>query len=124
MAEQIPNPDNEHYDANLEAEDEELSAGNNRLALIVGGILLLLILGYVLVPKGQGGGLASVTPSFLLDGAAVTGTLPTAEDSIAAGLKAAPVVATTTTADNEPQPAGSHYSRNFGRAPISFRVSY
>lgn len=100
MATQLPPPDDEQIDPNLAAEEEELSAGNNRLALILGGILLVLILGYVLLPKGNGSGLAAVTPSFMLDDAAVTGTMPTAADSIAAGLKKAPA-----TADNDDSPA-------------------
>ena len=90
MAQQLPTPDDEQIDPNVAAEEEELSAGNNRLALILGGIILVLILGYVLLPKGNGSGLASVTPSFMLDDAAVTGTVPTAADSMAAGLKKAP----------------------------------
>ncbi|MDO7875888.1 carboxypeptidase-like regulatory domain-containing protein [Hymenobacter sp. ASUV-10] len=103
MAQQLPTPDDEQIDPNVAAEEEELSAGNNRLALILGGIMLVLILGYVLLPKGNGSGLASVTPSFMLDDAAVTGTMPTAADSIAAGLKKAPATeaasdAPTTTA--------------------------
>lgn len=90
MAQQLPTPDDEQIDPNVAAEEEELSAGNSRLALILGGIMLVLILGYVLLPKGNGSGLAAVTPSFMLDDAAVTGTMPTAADSIAAGLKKAP----------------------------------
>ena len=102
MAQQLPTPDDEQIDPNVAAEEEELSAGNNRLALILGGIMLVLILGYVLLPKGNGSGLASVTPSFMLDDAAVTGTMPTAADSIAAGLKKAPA---TTSTDDGPAPA-------------------
>jgi|SRR6476661_2808178 len=90
--ENLPNPDNDNdaYNPDLDAEDEELSSGNNRLAFILGGIMLLLIVGYVLLPKGNGSGLDGMTPSFMLDDAAVTATAPTSEDSIAAGLKAAP----------------------------------
>jgi hypothetical protein len=95
MAEQNPTPDNDQYDPNLEAEDDELSGGSNRLAFIMGGVLLLLILGYILLPKGNGGGLASVTPTFMLDDAAVTGTKPTAADSLAAGLKLTSAPAST-----------------------------
>ena len=95
----LPNSDNDGYDPNLEAEDEELSSGNNRLALILGGLLLLLVIGYALLPKGKGTGVEAMTPTFMLDDAAVSATAPTAQDSIAAGLKAAPASpATATTA--------------------------
>ncbi|GAA4356105.1 hypothetical protein GCM10023185_19550 [Hymenobacter saemangeumensis] len=104
--------DNESYDPNLEAEDEELSSGNNRLALILGGIMLLLVVGYLLLPKGKGDGLEGMTPTFMLDDAAVTATAPTSEDSIAAGLKAAPLAtataaAATTTRTEQPAAEGT-----------------
>ena len=94
-SENLPNP--EEYDPNLEAQDEELtSGGNNRLMYILVAVVMVLVLGYVALPKGQGSGIASATPSFMLDDAAVTATAPTAADSIAAGLKAAPAAAKTT----------------------------
>ena len=94
-SENLPNP--EEYDPNLEAQDEELtSGGNNRLMYILVAVVMVLVLGYVVLPKGQGSGIASATPSFMLDDAAVTATAPTAADSIAAGLKAAPAAAKTT----------------------------
>ena len=94
-SENLPNP--EEYDPNLEAQDEELnSGGNNRLLYILVAVVMVLVLGYVIMPKGQGSGIASATPSFMLDDAAVTATAPTAADSIAAGLKAAPAAAKTT----------------------------
>jgi cytoskeletal protein RodZ len=76
--EQLRNEDQAQLDPNVEAEDEELSSGNNRLALIIGGLLLLLIVGYVLLPKGNSSG-SGLTPSFMLDDAAVTGSVPAAE---------------------------------------------
>ncbi|MBF9237623.1 carboxypeptidase-like regulatory domain-containing protein [Hymenobacter sp. BT683] len=92
------NPENlqkaepEQYDPNLDAQDEEVvSGGNNRLLYVLLAVVVALVIGYVALPKGGGDGIASVTPSFMLDDAAVTGTTPTAADSIAAGLKAAPV---------------------------------
>ncbi len=78
---QTPPNENEPYDANLDAQDEELAGGGgggNRLALIAGALLLLLGLGYWLVPKGQGEGLAGATPSFMLPDAAVSGATPAA----------------------------------------------
>ena len=92
--EKLPKATNEEYKPNLDAQDEEVtSGGNNRLMYILGGIIIALVLGYIALPKGGGSGLASVTPSFMLDDAAVQGTVPTSADSIAAGLKAAPVAA-------------------------------
>ena len=93
-SENLPQQENQDYDPNLEAQDEDVvSGGNNRLMYILVAVVLVLVLGYVALPKGQGAGLASVTPSFMLDDAAVTATVPTAADSIAAGLKAAPAAA-------------------------------
>ena len=96
-----PPNENEPYDANLDAQDEELAGGGgggNRLALIAGAVLLLLVLGYWLVPKGQGGGLAGATPSFMLPDAAVSGATPAAPlDS-----------ATTTVAQPAPVPGAAN----------------
>ena len=95
----LPQPENEQYDPNLEAQDDEVtSGGSNRLMYILVGIMAALVIGYVALPKGKGSALASVAPSFMLDDAAVTATLPTAADSIAAGLKAAPAAAAETNA--------------------------
>ena len=104
MAVQTPTPpDNEVYNPNLDAQDDEVSSGgNNRLIYILGAIILALVLGYVALPKGSGGGLASATPSFMLDDAAVTATAPTSADSIAAGLKPNSAAAKT---DEEAAPA-------------------
>ncbi|MDO7852533.1 carboxypeptidase-like regulatory domain-containing protein [Hymenobacter convexus] len=91
--ENLPKPEEQPYDPNLDAQDEDVtSGGNNRLTYILVGVILALVVGYVALPKGHGTGLASVTPSFMLDDAAVTAKVPTAEDSIAAGLKTAPAV--------------------------------
>ncbi|MBO2012804.1 carboxypeptidase-like regulatory domain-containing protein [Hymenobacter negativus] len=99
-SENLPKVEAEQYDPNLDAQDEDvLSGGNNRLTYILVGLILALVIGYVALPKGQGSGLASVTPTFMLDDAAVTATVPTAADSMAAGLKGAPAA---TDADDEP----------------------
>jgi hypothetical protein len=93
-SENLPNKEEQPYDPNLEAQDEDVvSGGNNRLMYILVAVVLVLVLGYVALPKGNGEGLASVTPSFMLDDASVTAKVPTSADSIAAGLKAAPVTA-------------------------------
>ncbi|HEX8328653.1 MAG TPA: carboxypeptidase-like regulatory domain-containing protein [Hymenobacter sp.] len=86
-----PNQNNDQYDPNLDAQADELAeGGSNKLFYFLGALLLALLVGYIVLPKGQGNGLSSVTPTFMLDDAAVTATAPTAADSIAAGLKAAP----------------------------------
>lgn len=88
--ENLPKTEEQPYDPNLEAQDEDLtSGGNNRLTYILVGVILALVVGYVALPKGHGSVLSSVTPSFMLDDAAVTATAPTAADSAAAGLTAA-----------------------------------
>jgi len=98
--EQLPKPEPEEYNPNLDAQDEEVvSGGNNRLVYILGAVIVALVLAYVALPKGGGSGLSSVTPTFMLEDAAVTGTTPTSADSIAAGLKAAPGVAKTAEAE-------------------------
>ncbi|MBH8569125.1 carboxypeptidase-like regulatory domain-containing protein [Microvirga sp. STS02] len=98
-SENLPKVENEPYNPNLDAQDEDVvSGGNNKLTYILVGVILALILVYVALPKGGGTGLASVTPSFMLDDAAVTATAPTSADSIAAGLKAAPAAAEEATA--------------------------
>ena len=89
--EKLPTNEPEQYDPNLEAQDDEVvSGGNNRLMYILAAVLLVFVLGYVALPKGQGSGISSVTPSFMLDDAAVTATASTGADSTAAGLKTAP----------------------------------
>ena len=93
--ENLPKSEPEKYDPNLEAQDEEVaSGGNNRLLYILVAVIAVLVIGYVALPKGQGSGMAAVTPTFMLDDAAVTATSPTAVDSLAAGLKKAPAAAT------------------------------
>ena len=97
-SENLPKIEVEQYDPNLEAQDEDvISGGNNRLTYILIGVIVALVVGYVALPKGNGNGLASVTPTFMLDDASVTATVPTAADSLAAGLKSTAV----TKADDE-----------------------
>lgn len=76
----LPKIETEQYDPNLEAQDEDvLSGGNNRLTYILVGLIVALVIGYIALPKGNGGGLASVTPTFMLDDAAVIATVPAAD---------------------------------------------
>ena len=102
----LPRSTNQQYDPNLEAQDGEvMSGGNNRLLYAVVGLVLALVLGYVVMPKGNGSGseVSSVTPSFMLDDAAVTATAPISVDSIATGLKAAPAPAAAEAESKDPK---------------------
>lgn len=86
----------EEYNPNLDAQDEEvLSGGSNRLTYILLGLIIALVVGYVALPKGTGPGMASVTPSFMLNDAAVTAPVPAAEAPAAAqpAAEAAPAAA-------------------------------
>jgi hypothetical protein len=93
--EQLPKVDNEEYKPNLEAQDEEVvSGGSNRLTYILVALVVALVIGYVALPKGNGSGMSSVTPSFMLDDAAVVAsasdtTAANPTDSIAAAFDAA-----------------------------------
>ena len=89
--ENLPKSEQEQYNPNLDAQDEDVaSGGNNKLIYVLVALVVALVIGYIALPKGGGGGLSSVTPTFMLDDAAVTATAPTSADSIEAGLKAAP----------------------------------
>ena len=68
-----PDDNVSEYDPQLDADDAALSSGNTRLGLIVGALFLAGMLTYALVPKQSGSALAAVTPSFMLEGASVTG---------------------------------------------------
>ncbi len=86
--ENLPKAETEQYDPNLEAQDEDVvSGGNNRLTYILLAVIVALVLVYVALPKGGGKGISAATPTFMLDAAAVTATVPSGADSVAAGLK-------------------------------------
>ena len=106
------------YNPQLEAEDEALSSGNTRLGLIVGALFLLGIGAYALVPKPEGGVLASVTPSFLLEAAAVTATRQApaaAPDAPATAVSAAP------DAPGRPKPTAATAATAAAAAVVSAR---
>ena len=85
--------EDEPYNPNLESQDENVvSGGSNKLIYILVGVILALVLGYVALPKGGDTGRVSVAPTSVRDDAAVTATAPIPTDSLAAGLKVAPVV--------------------------------
>jgi len=81
-SEDLPKIETEQYDPNLDAQDEDvISGGNNRLTYILVGVIIALVIGYIALPKGSGSGLSSVTPTFMLDDAAVVATVPAADAS-------------------------------------------
>ena len=82
MSTSTPSNEPENDDAALLAseEEEDFSAGNGRLAIIVGAIVLFAGLGYAFVPvKTAKTAISSVMPSFVLGDATVTGTRPAEE---------------------------------------------
>ncbi len=94
----LQNTPQEEYNPNLDAQDEDVvSGGNNRLTYILLAVIVALVVAYVALPKGKGTGMASVTPSFMLSDAAVTGAVPPAEDPAAAKTAEATTAAATTT---------------------------
>jgi hypothetical protein len=67
--------DSDNAESSWEAEEKSLSAGNTRLAIIVGAIVLLGGFGYAMMPGGKASnGATSMMSSVMLDGeATVTG---------------------------------------------------
>lgn len=88
------------HNPSLDAQGDEVAAGgSNKLFYILGALLLALVVSYIALPKCKGNAMSSVTPTFMLDDAAVTATAPTGADSIVAGLKAAPTAAVNGSTD-------------------------
>ncbi|SFP83530.1 carboxypeptidase-like regulatory domain-containing protein [Hymenobacter arizonensis] len=120
--ENLPKVEEQPYDPNLDAQDEDVvSGGNNRLTYVLVAVVLALVVGYLMLPKGSGGGMASATPSFLLDDAAVTATAtaPTSADSIAAGLKSATVAAAKQTEETTSKSSDKAAASAKITAPVS-----
>ncbi|WP_426492301.1 carboxypeptidase-like regulatory domain-containing protein [Hymenobacter sp. 102] len=69
----------EDISADLSHEEEEFSSGNRKLAIIVGSILVLLVLGYILLPAQATRRIASAMPVMELGEATVTASRPTEE---------------------------------------------
>jgi CarboxypepD_reg-like domain len=70
----LPEPETDENGALLSEEEDSLSSGNGRLALIVGAILLLAIVGYMFLPGSSGRRVVTtVIPSVMLGEASVTG---------------------------------------------------
>ncbi|MBT9395141.1 carboxypeptidase-like regulatory domain-containing protein [Hymenobacter sp. NST-14] len=88
----VDNPDTA---PELLSAEEELSSGNSRLAIIVGAIVAIVILGYVLLPAQTTRRIAAAVPIMELGEATVTGTRPQAE------VAAAPTEAEAAAAKSE-----------------------
>ena len=74
--------DNEDNAPELLSAEEELSSGNSRLAIIVGAIVAIVILGYVLLPAQATRRIAAAVPIMQLGEATVTGSR--AQEEVAA----------------------------------------
>jgi CarboxypepD_reg-like domain len=103
----------EEISADLSQEEEEFSSGNRKLAIIVGSILALLVLGYVLLPAQATRRIASAMPVMELGEATVTASRPTEESKPEAeapaatpvGKAATPAKPAATTATTAAAPA-------------------
>lgn len=113
-----PNP---YAAANDQFEDEEraLASGNRRLALILAGVVVLCGLVYVLLGGNKrDSALAGVTPSFLLDDAAVTGAQATETAPAAAKTTADDEAAAAQSgADGENRPAAATAAASAAQRP-------
>ncbi|NVO32012.1 carboxypeptidase-like regulatory domain-containing protein [Hymenobacter lapidiphilus] len=70
-------PENEDFSPDMTHDEEELSSGNSRLALIAGGIVAAVLAGYLLLPAtitNPGGTPELPTPTMMLGEASITGT--------------------------------------------------
>ncbi|MCA8830723.1 carboxypeptidase-like regulatory domain-containing protein [Hymenobacter pini] len=96
----------EEIASDLNHEEEDFSSGNRKLAIIVGSILALLVLGYMLMPAQATRRIANAMPIMELGEATVTASRPTDEtkpeaeatDEAAAAKPAATTAKATTTA--------------------------
>lgn len=80
----------------LPEEDDELSSGNGRLAIIVGILVVVVMLGYVLLPAQATRRIVSAMPPIMQLGEAnVTGHRPPAETQAAEVAEAEPEAATS-----------------------------
>lgn len=66
----------EEVPSDLNLEEEDLSSGNRRLAIIVGAIVAVLVLGYVLLPAQATRRIANAMPVMELGEATVTASRP------------------------------------------------
>ncbi|MFD2784017.1 carboxypeptidase-like regulatory domain-containing protein [Hymenobacter rubripertinctus] len=71
--------DNDDNSPELLSAEEELSSGNGRLAIIVGVIVAVVVLGYMLLPAQTTRRIAAAVPIMQLGEATVTGSRPVEE---------------------------------------------
>ena len=81
--------DNDDNSPELLNAEEELSSGNSRLAIIVGAIVAIVVLGYVLLPAQTTRRIAAAVPIMQLGEATVTGSRPEEEVTATAETEAA-----------------------------------
>lgn len=110
-----PEPEANDNEALLHEEDS-LSSGNSRLAIVVGALLLLAIVGYMFLP-GSGGRrvITYVMPSVMLGEASVTGNRPVEE-----AAAAAPVA---TTEKKTAKPTAEKASKPVVRASVDGKLA-
>lgn len=88
----LPDPETDENGDLLSEEEDSLPSGNGRLALIVGAILLLAIVGYMFLPGSSGRQVVpTVIPPVMLSEASVTGAREAAPatDTMAATVEKA-----------------------------------
>ncbi|MBT2559549.1 carboxypeptidase-like regulatory domain-containing protein [Hymenobacter sp. ISL-91] len=119
-------PENEDFSPDMTHDEEELSSGNSRLALIAGGIVAAVLAGYLLLPAtitNPGGAPELPTPTMMLGEASITGTRTPDETAPADAATAAgpaetakPATATAATAATARTAAAA---RNAAAAPAA-----
>lgn len=117
-------PENEDFSPDMTHDEEELSSGNSRLALIAGGIVAAVLAGYLLLPAtitNPGGTPELPTPTMMLGEASITGTRTPDETAPAdAATAAAPIEATKpTTAAAAAAARTAATARNAAAAPAA-----
>ncbi|NVO85161.1 carboxypeptidase-like regulatory domain-containing protein [Hymenobacter terrestris] len=98
-------PENEDFSPPMTQDEEELSSGNGRLALIAGGIIAAVLAGYLLLPAAitnVGGTPELPTPTMMLGEASITGTRTPDEEAPAAAD-----AATTAAKEAKPTPTAT-----------------
>ncbi|SDX47629.1 carboxypeptidase-like regulatory domain-containing protein [Hymenobacter psychrophilus] len=95
-------PENEDFSPDTLQYEEELSSGNSRLAMIAGGIVAFVLVGYLLLPASitQPNSTPELpTPTMELGEASITATRPTDEPAPEAAATSASATAAATSDD-------------------------
>lgn len=111
-------PENEDYSPGMFPDEQELSSGNGRLALIAGGIVAAVLAGYLLLPASitQASSAPELpTPTMELGEASITGTRIADETAPATAATAAAAAATPADAA-KPTPAAAARTAAAARA--------